>query len=375
MSFDFLGTATPQYGAAQNQKMYQNQNVRNPQFMANQQQMVNNIPQQPVVPQRPMNFDTPEIVMDTNKDNAYMPSFRNVGTIKIDEPVVENKKPARRKKETGQPGEIIRAKEASPANPAVSGTVEDVPTMYTYAETTGMLRDTLGQIDALSGELVQEFNNVRSSRTMKNKYMALTNISENIGSLISSKISAIREINSAITKSNDLDYKKYKDIKAAQGAMDDDKYIADLYKAFISNPSMQATEPSMPQMQMPVVNQGSMMGSSIIRANVDNTGNIMGGDQAYLNYVSNLTPEQNLMLYEQNPNVKQVVVFDHATGNKFFQMMDMSTGQVIPNLPVYDQDFMADTTLDLSKGIAKNLNLNETFPIVQINQESVMNQY
>ena len=300
---------------------------------------------------------------------------RNVGTIKIDEPVVENKKPARRKKETGQPGEIIRAKEASPANPAVSGTVEDVPTMYTYAETTGMLRDTLGQIDALSGELVQEFNNVRSSRTMKNKYMALTNISENIGSLISSKISAIREINSAITKSNDLDYKKYKDIKAAQGAMDDDKYIADLYKAFISNPSMQATEPSMPQMQMPVVNQGSMMGSSIIRANVDNTGNIMGGDQAYLNYVSNLTPEQNLMLYEQNPNVKQVVVFDHATGNKFFQMMDMSTGQVIPNLPVYDQDFMADTTLDLSKGIAKNLNLNETFPIVQINQESVMNQY
>ena len=313
--------------------------------------------------------------MDTNKDNAYMPSFRNVGTIKIDEPVVENKKPARRKKETGQPGEIIRAKEASPANPAVSGTVEDVPTMYTYAETTGMLRDTLGQIDALSGELVQEFNNVRSSRTMKNKYMALTNISENIGSLISSKISAIREINSAITKSNDLDYKKYKDIKAAQGAMDDDKYIADLYKAFISNPSMQATEPSMPQMQMPVVNQGSMMGSSIIRANVDNTGNIMGGDQAYLNYVSNLTPEQNLMLYEQNPNVKQVVVFDHATGNKFFQMMDMSTGQVIPNLPVYDQDFMADTTLDLSKGIAKNLNLNETFPIVQINQESVMNQY
>jgi hypothetical protein len=56
-------------------------------------------------------------------------------------------------------------------------------------------------------------------------------------------------------------------------------------------------------------------------------------------------------------------------------MMDMSTGQVIPNLPVYDQDFMQDTTLDLSKGIAKNLNLNETFPIVQINQESVMNQY
>ena len=377
MPFDFLGTATPQYGNQMSNQVYQNPNMPNPQFMANQQQVVNNVPiQQPQIPmpQRPINFDTPEIVMTSDSKDAYVPSFRNVGTIKVDEPIIENtKKPTRRKKETGKSGEIIRANDNVPANPAVAGTVEDIPTMYTYAETTGMLRETLGQIDALSGELVQEFNNVRASRTMKNKYSALTNISENIGSLISSKINAIREINSSISKSNDLDYKKYKDIKAAQGAMDDDKYIADLYKAFISNPNMQATEPNMPQ--IPMINQGSMMGSSIIRANVDNSGQIMGGDQAYLSYMSNLSPEQNLMLYEQNPNVKQVVVFDHATGNKFFQMMDMSTGQAVPNLPVYDQDFMQDTTLDLSKGIAKNLNLNETFPIVQINQESVKNQY
>ncbi len=363
MSFDFLGTATPQYGSNQ---QYQNQMMPNPQFMANQQQLVNNVPQKPV------NYDTPEIVVTNTKD-SYIPNFRNVGTIKIDDPIIENKKPARRKKETGQPGEIIRANEASLANSAMSGTVEDVPTAYTYAETTGMLRETLGQIDALSSELVQEFNNVRASRTMKNKYGALTDISENIGSLISSKIAAIREINSSISKSNDLDYKKMKDIKAAQDMRNDDTYIANVYQSLISNPAAQPTEPNMPQ--IPMMTQGSMMGSSIIRANVNNEGQIMGGDQAYLNYMSNLSPEQNLMLYEQNPNVKQVVVFDHATGNKFFQMMDMSNGQVIPNLPVYDQDFMADTTLDLAKGIAKNINLGETFPIVQINQESVMNQY
>ena len=127
--------------------------------------------------------------------------------------------------------------------------------------------------------------------------------------------------------------------------------------------------------QIPIINEASAMSSGIIRANVDKSGNLMGGDQAYLNYMGNLTPEQNLMLYEQNPNVKQVVVFDHSTGNKFFQYMDMSTGQVIPNLPTYDQDFMADTTLDLAKGVAKNLNLNETFPIVQINQDSIKNEY
>jgi hypothetical protein len=376
MSIEFLGTATPIPGAMPN--MYQNPMTPNPQFMSNQQQMVvNNIPQQ-LQMQRPVNYDTPEIVMTSTAPDGsktYMPSFTNMGSVEVDKQTIDSqpKKVGRKKKESGTSGEIIRGKDATPANSAISGTVEDVPTAYTYAETTGMLRETLGQIDALSSELVQEFNNVRASRTMKNKYGALANISENIGSLLSSKIAAIREINSAITKSNDLDYKKYKDIKAAQGAMDDDKYIADLYKSFISNPNMQPSNPTMPQ--VPMVNEGSIMGSGIIRANVDNSGHIMGGDQAYLNYMSNLTPEQNLMLYEQNPNVKQVVVFDHATGNKFFQMMDMSTGQVIPNVPVYDQEFMSDTTLDLNKGIAKNLNLNETFPIIQINQDSIKNEY
>lgn len=377
MSFDFLDSNNI---PNQNSGMmgYQNPTTPNPQFIANQQQVAYTYhpqPQQMMVQQSVYNPPTPEIVMGpTNNDsNAYVPNFMgNNISIKVDEPP-QTKKPARKKKESGASGELIRAKDTSVGQSAITGTVEDVPTMYTYAETTNMLRETLGQIDALNGELVQEFNNVRASRTMKNKYGALTDISENIGSLISSKISAIREINSAITKSNDLDYKKYKDIKAAQDSMNDDKYIADLYKSFITNPNMQATHPDMPQ--APMINQGSMMGSGIIRANVDNSGNLAGGDQAYLNYMSNLTPEQNMMIYEQNPNVKQVVVFDHATGNKFFQMMDMSTGQVIPNLPVYDQDFMQDTTLDLSKGIAKNLNLNETFPIVQINQESVMNQY
>lgn len=382
MSFDFLGTASPQqYGSAIPNQIYQNPTVPNPQFAANQQQIVNNIQQVPQQ-QRPVyQPPTPQVVMSNNNSNdkTYMPSFRNLGSVTIDSPVVtetaKKEKAPRKKKESSNKTAIVKLNDNLPSDPSVSGTVEDIPTAYTYAETTGMLRETLGQIDALSGELVQEFNNIRASRTMKNKYMALTNISENIGSLLSSKIAAIREINSAITKSNDLDYKKYKDIKAAQGAMDDDKYIADLYKAFISNPNTQATNPDMPQFIMPMVNEGSMVGSGIIRANVDNTGHIMGGDQAYLNYVSNLTPEQNLMLYEQNPNVKQVVVFDHSTGNKFFQMMDMSTGQVVPNLPVYDQDFMADTTLDLNKGIAKNLNLNETFPIIEINKDSVMNQY
>lgn len=263
---------------------------------------------------------------------------------------------------------IIRADSSTPEK--VTGEVEDTPTAYSYMETTNMLRETLGQIDSLNAELMQEFNTVRHSRTMKNKYNTLVGLSENVGSLINNKISAIREINSAISKANDLDYKKLKDRKAAEAGVDDDKYIADLYKSVMQNPQYNAPAPQLPQVDP------SLFGSGIVRADIK-SGDINSNgpvDAGYLNYMSNLSPEQNMMMYESNPNVKQVVVFDASTGNKFFQVMDMSTGQVIPNVPVYDQMFMEDTTLDLKTKIAKNINLNETFPIVVIN-EGATSQY
>jgi hypothetical protein len=205
---------------------------------------------------------------------------------------------------------------------------------------------------------------------MKNKYMVLNNLSENIGAMLSNRISTIKEINNCITKSNDLDYKKYKDIQAAKSSMNDDKYIADLYQAFIQNPQNQPVSYTMPP-----INE-SIVGSNIIRANIPNdtpAGGVV--DEGYLNYISNITPEQNLMRYENNPNVKQVVVYDESTGAKFFQMMDMSTGEAIPNVPVYDDLIMQDTTLNLNTMTAKNLNLRESFPIVKINSNKVTSQY
>ena len=87
-------------------------------------------------------------------------------------------------------------------------------------------------------------------------------LSENIGSGISNRIAAIREINNSITKSNDLDYKRYKDQKAAQSAMNDDKYIADLYKSFIANPQVNIQSPQVPQID------SSIFGSGIVRADL-----------------------------------------------------------------------------------------------------------
>lgn len=259
--------------------------------------------------------------------------------------------------------------EASDNNSDV--TVESTPTSYTYSETTAMLHDTINQIDALNSALMQDFTAVRASRTMKNKYNVLVGLSENVGSLISNRISAIKEINSSISKSNDLDYKKYKDFQAAQSNVNDDKYVSDLYQAFLKNPQAQIANP-----QLPAYDSTVYGATGIVRADI-HSGDITGSgpvDAGYLNYVANMTPEQNMMRYEGDPNVKQVVVYDASTGNKFFQVMNVQTGEVINNVPVLDQMFMEDTTLDLKTKIAKNINLNETFPIVVIN-DNITSQY
>lgn len=344
---------------------------------SNAPQMIQNL--QGMKPQvDPRIFETPKITMGDN--NTRKPMFTvtkdgsNSNSITVDN-ISDSEKEAKRKKRTG---EDLPAKKESGTLPlvranepeSVKGEIVD-STIYTYQETNGLLHETLGQIDAVNAELVQEFNAVRHNRTMKNKYNVLTALSENIGSMISNRISTIKEINNCISKANDMDYKKYKDIQAAQSTMNDDKYIADLYQAFIQNPQNVA-----PTYQTPVIDQ-SVMGSGIIRANVPNS--VIGAsggviDEGYLSYLSNMTPEQNLMRYEGDPNVKQVVVYDASTGAKFFQMMNLATGEAIPNVPVYDQMMMEDTTLDLKTKIAKNINLNESFPIIVIN-DSITSQY
>lgn len=365
---------SPQYmGIPMDFYNQQNTAFMNPPIPQNQQ--INN---QPKID--PRIFDTPEITMkpaDGTKSKGLFtitdsPEASKVTiTVDPDVPDVEKtKKRGRKKLDPEASTAMVKANE-TPAE-RMNGTVEETPTAYSYYETNAMIRDTIGQIDAINAELVSEFQSVLHNRTMKNKYNVLIGLSENIGSLIGNRIQAIKEANNSITKSNDMDYKKFRDAKAAQAAVSDDKYISDVFQALITNKNYAPAQHQLPQMD-----SSSLYGSGIVRADILDTQ--MGqaapiADLGYMNYITNMTPEQNLMRYEGNPNVKQVVIFDAASGAKIFKMMDMSTGQVIENVPTYDQTIMEDTTLDIKNKIAKNINLNETFPIIVINDD-IVSQY
>lgn len=257
--------------------------------------------------------------------------------------------------------EIIRAEDNTE-----SGTL---PSIYNYAQTASLLGDTLGQVDMLAGELKNEFDNVRCNRALKNKYMILTNLSDSMSQLLNTKANILKEINNSITKAMDLDYKKEKDKKAAEQLQNDDKYIMDLYNSFVNNPynntsNVQTLGPA-------AINNtvNSINGSAIVRSPLAASNPAPGGvvDVGYLNYLNRLTPQQNSMIMESDPNCKICVVYDMSTGNKFFSAMNMATGQAIPNVDLPAERFMEDTVIDLQNNIAKNSNLHTTYPLIILN--------
>ena len=251
--------------------------------------------------------------------------------------------------------------------------IEDVSALYTYAHTTMMLHETVGQIDMVASELKSELDDIRLSRTARNKYNTMVGLSTALGKLLETKVSAISQINSSISKANDLDYKREKDRKTLEvNQVMDDKRLMDMYQSFVANPMGLENNVSV---LGPTAMQTSVAGSSIIRADIPGSTPVQGGiDPGYTNYLNNITPEQNAMFYESNPNVKNCVVYDAATGMKQFQMMDLSTGQVVPNLTPLDNRFMEDTYIDLKNKTASNNNLHQTYPVVVIN-ENVASQY
>ena len=261
----------------------------------------------------------------------------------------EKKKRGRPKKETIKESDIYLAdKEEKSAGPE--------PYKNGYNETDDMLKTAIIQLDMANADLDKDLSDIRSSKTLRKKYDYISNLVATKSSVISSKITAIREINASTTKAYELELKRAKEFGTGE-EKDDDKLIMDMYNSMISMPY--GNNSNVNQMILPNTGMATFTDSMMYRADIDND-----NDAGYNNYVNNLTPEQNLFMYENDPNVEQVIQYDPETGARRFAYINKQTMQEIPNLPVLPDFLMEEFNLNPAQGVARSANLGQTLPIV-----------
>jgi len=281
--------------------------------------------------------------------------------IKIDPPdeqtdtaieVVDKPKKARKPKETAV---VVQQK-----NDLQYQDNTNIPYASSYSETNSILRSASLQADVLLHEIKEDIDTIRSSKTIKNKYTYLTNLSSSAANLISTRITAARELNNSITQAHNLELKRAKDIKdASTENKNDDARMMDLYNAFIRAPYGMYNN----GLNMPTI-QDMTLGTNDANSPVTGVSMQMAHDD------TNLSPEQIRMRNENNPNIEEVVKYDPASGRRWFEVIDNTTGNPIPNYPTSDPFLLEDISIDARAGIARNRNLDRVWTLVTIDNVS-----
>lgn len=328
-------------------------------FVVNQQQSTNN----------------DEVVMGTHGmdfsklQGAGVPVFNTAPTNDNDSSKSTQKR-KRKSSASSSTGDIITDTFDNTSSRQLNMLESNEPYDQKYNETNNMLRSTVAQIDTCLAEVHDDIEAIRSSKTMRSKYTYLSNLQGAMGTLIGNKIAAARELNSTISKCNDLELRRYKEARSAAMAeeMDDTRRIQEMYQAFVSTPvGGRFTQPLGPSTaEMSIAGNGGIITSALGDDNLS---------RQYSDYVNNLTPaEHTMMMMESNPNIKQVVVYNQETGAKYFDVIDMTTGQSIPNADKHDAMFLEDVTINQRDLVATNTNLGETYPLVIVGQP-ILSEY
>lgn len=228
-----------------------------------------------------------------------------------------------------------------------------IPYAESYVKTNSILESAIAQSDQLLGEIKQDIDTIRASKTLKGKYTYLTNLTASAASLINTRITAAREMNNSISKAHDLELKRTKDLKdIARDDKNDDARIMDMYNAFINNPMGMYDN----KLNMPTISN-MMLGGN------DPTSGLREISMT-TEHDSSLTPEQIRMRFENNPNIEEVVHYDVSSGRRWFEIIDTRNGQIIPNYPTSDPFLLEDCSIDVRAGVAKNRNLDKVWRLV-----------
>lgn len=277
--------------------------------------------------------------------------FMSDDAIIIDDSPKKNKK--NRSVEKIDDAVIIRDQQQNNNNNPGSAVI-DANYAKSYNETNNLIKTTIVQTDELCSEIKEDLDVLRNNKTLKNKYTYITNMSSTISALLGTKIMAIRELNSSITQAHNLELNRLKALKLNEDKQNDEMKMMDIYSAFVNAP-VGSYNPNVPA----IADLNSNGGTKAIEMSAS------GSSNGYL------TPEQVRMRMEQNPNIRTVVKYNQSTGARYFDVVDSSTGESIPNYPRPDEFLLEDTTIDVASGIARNRNVNEVWPLVLEGSSSI----
>lgn len=261
-----------------------------------------------------------------------------------------------------------RTRKPKAQSTAIGTDVSNSSTPYneTYGDTTAALENTIIQLDSISAAIYEDIDAVRRAKTMKGKYVYLPTLYSALSTAVSNKLRAISEINSCKTNSHNLDLKRLKEVKSSEIVVSDDKYVADLYGTYI-NPPVKTNGP-LPLMQNTssnLIGSDSMMnGMPVGQNNVDN---------GFSEYMNNLSPEQNRMLQEKNPNIQTVVICT-SSDERWFDVIDITTGMPVPNYPRPNPSFLDECHFDFANGIATNTNIGQSWRIYTV-PDTALNKF
>lgn len=308
----------------------------------------------PMVVEKPLGLDMSALI--GKPVLVQNPAFTEPQIVTSIVPAQEKKK---RKKKTDTDESQSSDKESS-TEIEQKNVVENTVYADTYAETNSMTYGIINQTDELLRDCKQELEYIKTQRGLKGRYHYINDTINSMGTLLNTKLAAVKEINSTIKNVNDNEYRRFKDFRAMSN-LDDNKAVMDAYSAFISAPV------GAPEYHLPGTINITSGQNGIIQANYP-TAIQANMDSGLANYMSNLTPEENLMLNDNNKDIEEVIVYDQATGAKYFQWMNTRTGDIIPNMPVSSELTIEDFTIDPRTKLAKNSNLNCIKKVVVLNE-------
>ena len=234
-----------------------------------------------------------------------------------------------------------------------------------YIDNVKLLYGAIAQTDNIYSNIDEELNKYRANRSYggRNRMMSMSNFMNTQVELINTKVSAVKELNSIRSKINDLVMKKEQLLKDT-GDDNSDKAVMDAYYALVNAPRYGL--PAVHQALAPAsINTGiNLQGNIVPSTGIVTSDSNQTEDQAFASYKANLDPVKQKMISDKDPNIKTVVVYDQNSGNKYFDVVNVQTGNSIPGIQRPADFLLNDMKIDMRNGVATNSNTNMVFPLV-----------